>query len=280
MKKYLKLTALFMSFLILMLPVSFAQTLDLKKFSGDQDVENIIRHSGDTLYISVLAEISGNPSEDVAKRRLRVVHSGEKEYFTSCTKSGNLYDCTYESTDLINYGSEEYEIVLLDVDGNEIKSMKKVLFVDKMPPSILEFSVEPELSRTGDIEVSYSVEDYGTKIGDTAGCAGLQDISITAGTTTLDEIEFDKKKVCDDEKGNLNYQYSTSDAFVELDVCIVARDYLDQESDVECKTFKIDNAPPDIKPVEFRDINGFEISHIRTGQKVLVDLFILVSSKN
>lgn len=275
LSKLFQLSAIFMSLLVLTLPAVFAQQLSVSKFSGSQNVEGIVGSSDDTLYISVTAELSGSPSEDVAAERLLVRHGGIEDYFSSCTKKEtDLYDCVYESTDLISFGSEDYEIVLLDAEDNEIKSVEKILFVDKAVPEILKFSVEPRLSRTGDMKIIYFVEDYGKRSGESAGCSGIEEIIITAGGSNIKTIDFDEPGVCDSDEKTFDYKYDSSNNFVDLDICISAKDYLGRESSVECESFSIDNAAPNIKSVDFKDLNGYEISHIKTGKKYSADMFI------
>ncbi|MBW2973592.1 hypothetical protein KY346_04315 [Candidatus Woesearchaeota archaeon] len=281
MKKALQLAALFMALLVLALPVAIAQKLDVDQFSGKDKVEGIVRPADDALYIIVTAEMRGNPTPELARKRLKLVHGGDEEFFSSCTSlSSSMYQCLYNSTDIINSGAEEYRIILLDAENNELKSVKKVLVVDRMPPQIIQFSVQPEMSRTGDMNIKYFIEDYGKKSGDTAICAGLKEISITADSTTLKKVDFDQPNVCDSGEQEFDYSYSTEDKFVGLDVCLVARDYLGQESDVTCESFSIDNSPPRIKSVEFRDKDGYEFSHIKTGQKVVADMFVTIDNED
>ena len=117
---------MFMSFLVLTLPVAFAQRLDVEQFSGQDNVDEIIRPSDDELKVIVTAELRGDPSPEVARKRVRILHSGEEEFFTSCTSLGNsLFRCEYSTMDLISSGSEEYEIVIVDAANFELKSVKR-----------------------------------------------------------------------------------------------------------------------------------------------------------
>ena len=268
---------MFMSFLVFTLPVAFAQRLDVDKFSGNDGVDEIIRSADDKLTIVVTAELRGDPSPDVARKRVRILHSGEEDFFTSCTSLGDsLFECEYSTMDLISSGSEEYEIIIVDAANLELKSVKKILSVDSIPPEITRYSIEPEVSRTGDMEIKYWVEDYGKRPGDKSACAGVKDIKVTVDGNVIKTVDFDEPKNCDSGEKSASYQYSTGDTFVGLDVCVVAEDYLGQESAVECRTFSIDNSPPKIQSVEFRDAQGYEMSHMKTGQKVVADMFVKI----
>jgi hypothetical protein len=279
--KWLRFMAMFMSFLVLTLPVAFAQRLDVEQFSGTDNVDEIIRPSDDELKVIVTAELRGDPSPDVARKRVRLLHSGEEEFFTSCTSLGNsLFRCEYSTMDLISSGSEEYEIVIVDAANFELKSVKKMLNVDSTPPEITRYSIEPEVSRTGDMEIKYWVEDYGKQLGDKSACAGVKDITVTVDGNVVKTVNFDQPKNCDSGEKTASHQYTTGDKFVGLDVCVVAKDYLGQESGVECETFRIDNSPPVIQSVEFRDAQGYEMSHMKSGQKVVADMFVKILNED
>ncbi len=280
MNMKIRFAAFAMIFLVLCMPAAFAQKLDITRFSGKDNVEEVISSADDELYIVVSAEMRGSPSPEVARTRLKVRHAGEEEYFSECTRQDSLYKCTYASTDLISYGSEDYEIVLLDAENNELKSIKKILSVDCVAPEIIQYSVEPRMSRTGDMEISYLIEDYGKSVGDTSACAGIEEISITAGDSLVKKVGYDNPRVCDSEEQKISYKYSTSDKFVGLDICIVAKDYLGQESSVQCDSYSIDNSPPQIKAVEFMDNKGYALSHIKTGQKVVADMSVIIESED
>jgi len=273
--KQLRLMAIVMILLVITLPVAFAQKLDVTRFSGKDQVDELVRPDDDTLIIVVEAELRGNPSPEVARTRLKVVHAGDEEFFTSCTSLNDLlYECRYESTEVISSGSEEYEIILLDQENNQLKSTKKILSVDKTPPYVIQYSVSPKMSRTGDMEIEYLVEDYGKKVGDSSACSGIKEIKITADGTTVKSVSYDKSKICDSEEQKFNYKYSTTDKFVGLDVCIIAKDYFDQESSVKCESYNIDNSPPKIKSVELWNISGMarvmQSVTLRQGRKSML----------
>ncbi|MBD3304330.1 hypothetical protein GF343_04230 [Candidatus Woesearchaeota archaeon] len=280
MKMQVRFAAFVMIFLVLCMPAAFAQRLDVTRFSGKDNVEEVISSEGDELHVVVSAELQGDPSLDVARTRLLVRHAGEEEYFSECSRQDSLYKCTYVSDDLISFGSEDYVIVLLDADNNELKSVKKVLGVDRIAPEILQFSVEPQMSRTGEMDISYLIEDYGASVGDTAFCSGVKEIRITAGESLVKKVDYDNPKVCDSEEQRVDYKYSTADNFVGFDVCIIAEDYLGQVSDVECKSYSIDNSPPRIKSVQFSDSRGYALSHIKTGQEVVADMSVVIEGED
>jgi len=280
MKMKIRFMAFVMIFLVLCMPVAFAQRLDVTRFSGKDNVEEVISLEGDELRIVVSAELQGDPSPEVARTRLLVRHAGKEEYFTECSRQDSLYKCTYVSDDLISSGSEEYVIVLLDADNNELKSVRKVLGVDKAAPEIIQYSVEPRMSRTGEIKISYLIEDYGGSVGESAFCSGVKEIRITAGNSLVKKVDYDKPKVCDTEEQRVDYKYSTADKFVGFDVCVIAEDYLGHVSDVECKSYSIDNSPPKIKSVQFRDSKGYELSHIKTGQEVVADMSVVIEGED
>ncbi|MBW3002184.1 hypothetical protein KY338_03435 [Candidatus Woesearchaeota archaeon] len=280
MNKRIRFAAFVMIFLVLCMPVAFAQKLDVTRFSGKDEVEDVVRPEGDELYIVVSAEMRGDPSPEVARTRLLVRHGGDEEYFSECSRQDSFYTCTYVSDDLINYDSEDYVITLVDSENNELKSVKKILGVDRTAPEIIQYSVEPRMSRTGEMKISYLVEDYGTDVGDSAFCSGVKEIRVTAGDSLVKKIDYDSPKKCDIEEQKIDYKYSTTDKFVGLDVCVVAKDYLGQESDIACRSYDIDNSPPKIKSVGFSDNKGYALSHIKTGQKVVADMSVVIEGED
>jgi len=280
MNKQIRLAALFMAFLVVTLPVAFAQQLDVTRFSGTDDVEGIISPANDTLAIDVTAEMRGEPSSDIARTRLRVLHGAEDEYFDSCASKGaSLYDCSYVSDDLISSGTEEYNIVLVDAEGSELKSVKKTLMVDASPPEIIEFSVEPTLSRTGNMKIEFVAEDYGRYSGDSSACSGLKQIQLTVNSNIIKTFDFAQNE-CESGKQVIDYEYVTSDKYADFDVCIAAMDYLGQKSSPVCEEFRIDNSPPSIQSVEFRDDKGYKLSHVKTGLQVNADMRVTIKGED
>lgn len=277
MRKRFVAMPLFMIFLVIAMPAAFAQQLDVTRFSGKDGADGIAGAFDDVLTVTVLAELQGSPSPDVARTRLRISSAGESEFFDSCTSVDSLYSCSYETSGIIDSGSVEYEIVLLDAENNELKSVSRILDIDDTAPEIVRFSVEPETSRTGDMSVEFFVEDYGRRFGDTASCAGLKEIVLTAGDSVLRSFEFDEPGVCESEE-SFDYSYSAQSDFAGLDVCLSARDYVGQESRIDCEPFRIDNSAPEIRSVEFRK-DGFEVSHIKPGQEVVVDMLVMIDNE-
>ncbi|MEM4263946.1 MAG: hypothetical protein QW666_03585 [Candidatus Woesearchaeota archaeon] len=268
-----------MAMLVILLPVAFAQQLKIEKYSGRDNADGYVRSSNDMLTVVVFAEMQGNPSAEVAKTRIRLCRAdGACNYFNTCTLEGVRYKCTYTTTDLPSFAGETYSVKLYDVNDYEIASKDITVRVDRIAPSIVLFEVEPKTSRDGRTRINYRAEDYSTAAGDISYCSGLKEVRITANNQTI-QAETPGVGVCGDEE-RFDYTHQTTSNYESVDFCIKATDYIGMSSAQKCEKFSIDNSPPRIAQLKLRDPQGYEFSHMRSGQTITADIYITIEGEN
>ncbi len=274
-----KLIATFMAMLVIMLPIAFAQQLNIEKYSGRDDADGFVRQSNDVLTVIAFAEMAGSPSVEVAKTRIRFCRTGGIcGAFTSCTLEGAKYKCAYTTADLPNFDGETYSIKLYDVNDNEIDSKDITVRVDRASPNIVAFSIEPKISRDGSASIRYRAEDYSTATGDISYCSGLKEIMITANNQTI-KAENPGVGVCGKEE-RFDYTYQTAASYEAIDYCIKASDFMGRQAAQKCEKISVDNAPPVITQLKLRDPQGYEFSHMKSGQTVTADIYITIEGES
>ncbi|MEM4254010.1 MAG: hypothetical protein QXR48_01330 [Candidatus Woesearchaeota archaeon] len=273
--KMLEYAAWFMIWLIIMLPVAFAQQMTVQKFSGTDNVEGFAREN-DELTIQVLAQMAGSPTNEVARQRARVHYDNTYFFMDSCTsQAGGMYQCNYKTTDLIYGGKDNYAIKLFDTENKEIASINKTLTVDILPPRIISFSLSPNTSNAPKpTTVVLKAEDYGYEAGKTTDCSGIKLINISANGTTVGQITT-SIGTCT-KNSTFTFTPTIQGQSGRIKVCAVATDYLNHKSLPVCKDILIDSRKPTPEALELRDQEGFEITHARTGQTILADVFVKI----
>jgi len=273
--RMLECAAWLMIWLVIMLPVAFAQQLTVQKFSGTDNVEGFAR-ANDELTIQVLAQMAGNPTPDVARQRARVHYDNTYFFMDSCTaQTGGMYQCSYKTTDITYGGKDYYKIKLFDADNKEIASVDKNLTVDILAPRITAFSLSPNTSSAPKpTTIVYKAEDYGSETGKTTDCSGIKLINITANTTQVGAVTT-SIGTCT-KNGTLTFTPTIAVQSGKIRVCAVATDYLNQKSLPVCREIFIDSRKPTPEALELRDSEGFVITHARTGQAVVADIFVKI----
>ncbi len=273
----LRLIASMMIMLVLTIPFIMAASLDVQRFSGNDGTNNWVR-SPDTLQVEVIAKMPGSPTPDVAKSLMRISVDEVETFFDVCQKTtGDDYACAYTTDDIIAEGADEYMLKLYTPDGNIKESQKQALNVDYTKPRITDFSITPQASKTGEVTLTYSAHDAASA-GDTSTCSGLKRISFQIDGVEKGFDEGDLEQCT--ATGSYSYTHQTTAAVESVQLCAVAYDYLNQDSVPSCDTFRVDNNPPSVTGIELRDSQGFEISHVRTGQTFTADVFITINSED
>ncbi|MEA3421560.1 MAG: hypothetical protein U9Q97_07790, partial [Acidobacteriota bacterium] len=129
------------------------------------------------------------------------------------------------------------------------------------------FSINPKITKKGNVTVKYSVKDYAY---DTSMGSGLSKIIICKNdiATVVKEITINSSSCLDSKE----FSFKTSD-FVSstgsADVCIIAYDMLGQSSGLTCEKLTVDEKNPEIETnsLEIADNEGNEIDYISTKPK-------------
>jgi hypothetical protein len=265
-----------MIWLVLSLPVvSAQQLLTIQKFAGRDNVNGFAREN-DELMIQALAQMLGNPTPDVARQRARVYNADTYTFMDTCTaQPSNYYQCTYKTTDIVSGGTDEYAIRLYDSANDEIAAVQKTLTVDFLGPSIVSFSITPNMTTTAvPMTITYKAEDYGTETGQLTNCAGIKLINITANSTVVGQISADVA-ACSKE-GTFTFTPTVQGQSARITVCATAIDHLNHKSLPACRDIIIDSQKPTATALELRDTDGFLITHARSTQPVLADVFVRI----
>jgi hypothetical protein len=271
----IELAAWMMIWLVIMLPVCFAEQLTVQKFSGADNVNGFAKEN-DELTVQVLAQMIGNPTPEVARQRARVYYADTYSFMNSCTAQAQaMQQCTYKTKDLVYGGTDTYTIKLFDSADSEIASVTKTLTVDFVAPKVISLSLSPNMSSAPRLTtVSYKVEDYGTETGKTTNCAGIKLINFTANTTQIALISANVTTCT--KNGTFTFTPSLPWPNGKVKVCAVVTDYLNHKSLPMCKDILIDSRKPTPEALELRDSEGALLTHARTGQAITADVFVKI----
>ncbi|MCI0557125.1 MAG: hypothetical protein MN733_01415, partial [Nitrososphaera sp.] len=260
--------AVFMMALIVSIPAVFAQELSIQKFNGKGSSKGVAR-THDELTIEVLVKI---PGEDIIdKDQVRLYVEDSYATFDSCTaESGGYYKCIFYEPDFEAYEPITFTIELRDDDGNIVGSEVKTLIVDANAPVITDYVVEPNIT-SGDISVSYAVEDYGLNYGSTDQCAGIKQVIITAGNVSVTDAGGEGQCTKD------NTLQLTLQKPGKQQVCATATDHANYASAPRCATVSVDKAPPTIEKLSILDDEGFVITHVHSGEERTATVTVTIS---
>jgi hypothetical protein len=247
-----------MTALILSIPIVNAQELSIQQLNGKGSAKGVAR-THDELTIEALVKI---PGEDIIdKEQVRLYVEDSYATFDSCTATGGgYYKCIFYDPDFEAYEPIVFTIELRDDDGNIVGSEIKTLIVDANAPVIKDYIVEPNIT-SGEITISYAVEDYGLQYGNPDQCAGIKQVVITAGNQSV--TSAGEQGACTkDDTIQLTLQKSGKNQ-----VCATATDHANYASAPRCVSVNVDKAPPNIEKLTILDEEGFLITHVHSGEE-------------
>jgi len=252
--------SLFMIALVVSLPIVFAQELSINKFQGKDNVKGFSRVQ-DELTIEAITKIPGETIID--KEQVRLYVEDSYAFFDDCEQSGEAgyYICSFIEPEFEAYEPITFTIELRDDDENIVGSETKTLIVDNLQPVVTEVQVDPPLSN-GDITVSYVVEDYGVLYGTTDDCSGVKTVTVTSGGVELATDAFEPGTCITD-----NVLELTVTEAGEQQVCVIAVDHVNFASAPKCTEVTIDISPPEIEALTILDDQGFELTHVHSGEE-------------
>ena len=246
--KLLKFAVFGMLFLIIMLPVCFAQSLEVTSFAGKDNIQNYAKPD-DVATMIIKAMIPMDLS--ISKSQIQICKENLCSFPESCNAEESFgkdifHECIYKETLAGESGLFDYNVRLRDDDGNTIKTASTFLGIDNQPPKLFFFDIKPRETKDK-AKIIIDVQDYGSIEGDASYCSGIEKI---------DFYDKDSKKIllsktyapgeCDihDE---IDYLHKTTADSEKINLCAKAYDYFNQATDEFCIPFAFDNQGPVFK---------------------------------
>ncbi len=271
-----RITTLSIILIILMLPITIAaNNINLVRFSGNDNGNGFIR-SQDDLNVQAEVEIDGDAIITPDQVRFFDSQDPKGKEFQKCdpVAGTSKFLCNYKEKDA---APGKYKIASL-IDSEKLSPTPKLLNqttfninYDNVDPNIITFSITPNITKTGDVKINYNVEDYGLFPGDKLSCSGVKEIKFTFKNFTL-HSDNGQLKQCSLSKSVAKTKSPTS-SFEEVIVYAEASDYVNRKTIPPKKqVFYIDNDAPKITSSGILDAQGFELTHLKTGEKRKVDV--------
>ena len=267
-----KAMAMIVIALMLMPPVAaqFPFAINVVQWSGQDGIDRFARPNDlATMTVEVIYPGSLDP-DDLRIYKTPVYYETAQD----CEPLElNKNRCTYQEQLVNRYGTLEYDLRLFAPPPlvQQLASTPATLKVDSEPPRVITFTVNPQITRSGQFVVSYKAEDYGTLIGQPTNCVGVKTFDILADANIITQIGgnlgqcslsgFQSLTLSPDETG-----------FREIALCGQAKDYFDRPSLRRCQYIFVDKAAPRLVKVELLDQNGIALTHVRPDTTIVVDI--------
>ncbi len=259
-----KQISIMMIILIVLLPISIAETSDLQlvRYSGEDEANGFAR-SKDTLTIKAKAMLL---NENILPSRVNFWIGNVFAPFDTCQKgTDDYYTCTYtDELDLIGQEKIDFKVTLHDQDTILRETLEETIIIDDTDPEIISFNVEPEMT-TGPVNFAVTAKDYGTTTA-SAECSGIKEIIFYVNMEEVGTITGEAGE-CEITEG-FDYIYDGDEN--ELRACATVRDFLDGE-DTACDDFYIDEGAPTIE-VALTNAEGAQITHVLPGRSEQVSV--------
>ncbi|MBW3004609.1 hypothetical protein KY310_02160, partial [Candidatus Woesearchaeota archaeon] len=259
-----------MLFLVITLPFCAAQSLEIKSLSGKDTVQDYARPD-DSVTMNIEAMIPRDLV--ISESQVQVCRENLCSYPDSCTPGetfgADIYNtCIYKESFTDETGIFPYAVKLSNDDGKPVKAVSTDLGIDKLPPSILKFSITPPATKdVATIEIA--AQDYGSTSGDASYCTGIKQIDFydedTGAVLLSKKFGYEECDVLD----SFEYTHKTGKKSEKISMCAKAIDLFGQESDPVCTDFAFDTEGPKFVSLGMADEDGNPISHITSsGQTV------------
>ncbi|MBW2980828.1 hypothetical protein KY360_05420 [Candidatus Woesearchaeota archaeon] len=262
--KQLKLIALFMSSLMIMIPMYSASILaytGIKRIeaSGQDGIEGYIRNE-DAIDFRVIANIDDD-LDGVTSDQVKIPEAAVE--FSSCMPGLEGYECELRLPDTGTWTYRDLNripVLLYDEGDNQVGGRTATLVVDNNAPDVRFFSILPKLTSSGDMTFTYSVEDYAYRKGDSSRCVGLDRIVFyTFDSSFVEQVNIDTDDC--DVSGSVSVDNSILPEGGNV-IYVKAVDKFEQESEPEEDSIVIDRTAPVIGSLKIVDTNGNSIDYI------------------
>ncbi|MBI4450956.1 hypothetical protein HY642_03200 [Candidatus Woesearchaeota archaeon] len=236
------LIASWMMILIIGLPIYAAQVMAASlqvNVVGQDNMAGYARQN-DRLKIDALVGLPEEASLDFGQFQMTV--AGRFYPITECnTTTARNYKCLFEYP-LIGAQQETLLFNLTNDDRQPLASTSKTVVVDALGPDVKRVTVQPNVSSSNTVTVSYRAEDYASQNGNTNDCTGVQKLIFTVGNQVVNDKELGARGQCVKEG---SFQFTTQ-ATGDVSVCAKALDFFNQSGATQCATFTVDKSPPNI----------------------------------
>ena len=268
----LRFAVFFVVFLVITLPVCAAQSLEIKSFSGKDNVQGYARPD-DGVRIVISALIPRDLVISVSQ--VQVCRAGLCSFPESCVPDVSygrdvMYTCVFRESLRDAGGILHYSVKLFDDDRNLVREVFAELGIDFLPPRILKFDVLPRAAKDAAV-IDVDVQDYGSARGDAGYCSGVMRLDFydeESGNVLLAK-EF-SPGLCDISE-RFAYLHESGSKSERISFCARAVDFFGQESSPECVDFVFDAEAPVISGIGFADRDGNPLSHVpSSGMDVAV----------
>jgi len=271
-----KITAGILAMIIILLTPAYAQQLEITQYSGADEINGWAK-SNDQIIIKATAEIYGNPTKEIAARRLKATHSGITKNFDQCSTYGaNQYQCTYTTQGAYS-GDQTFIIELTDAEENIIETQQKTISTDNLAPEITYFDVNPKRSKTTKATLEYTAEDYASSTGDTTKCSGLKEIQFLVNNAKA-AADTGAKQECT-KTNTIEYTRQVNE-YEQITICAKAIDYLEQQSAPYCIEYEIDRQAPQIQEIHVKDPDGFDMTAIQPETTITASIEAVITGNN
>lgn len=237
-----------MLFLIIMLPVCFAQSLEVTGFAGKDNIQNYARPD-DVATMRIKAMIPMDLS--ISKSQIQICKGNLCSFPESCNAEESFgkdifHECIYKETLAGESGLFDYNLRLRDDDGNTVKTISTFLGIDNQPPKLFFFDIKPRETKDK-AKIIIDVQDYGSTEGDASYCSGIEKIDFynkDSGKALLSKTYAPGECDIHDE---IDYLHKTTADSEKINLCAKAYDHFNQATDEFCIPFAFDNQGPVFK---------------------------------
>jgi len=242
-----KQIAIFMSLIIIMIPVYSSAALSNVEVSGSDEI-NGFRRRDDITKIKLDATVGDAPPTD---EQVVYKDSTTEEQF-SCQDMGDgvTSQCRYEGSPNVLPSQKHYfYIVLYTTDFNVEETKEANIIVDDSAPVALFYIEETVIPADQNITIHYTAIDSAYHASQT--CVGLEELVFDMSGAMIRSIEGNG---CEME-GILSLNL-VSEGFIledysgEVNISLIAKDRFGLESDIVTRSFNIDQAIPTISNIQ------------------------------
>lgn len=239
--------------LIVMMPVSFALTIqELQVYGGDQ-VDGFRKKSDITEVKAVVYD--SNPSVSVTPDMVKF-SSGLQ--FDSCSNEAEGVVCRYRSAfnTMFNQNQFTVGVKLYDQYGGTADQKSKTVVIDEKPP-VFETAVVKQLE-DGNVMANLKVKDFAFT-GDSTTCSGLKQITIKDSGTSLVTIGEEDFYGCEYNNPGILLPITQTG---ERTIVFIAEDRMGHSANLK-RVVNIDKSGPTFEEVRILNQDGQQIDFIK-----------------
>ncbi len=285
---YLRFIASFMITLIITIPIYSASVfagLSNTKAKGSDGIDGYVRVD-DYITFETTASISGDVNITPNQVWLGVMYA-----FNNCPAGISGFDCrlrfpasgtTTSSPQAILYTINLCNDTLPCPTGPAVSSFDGAVIVDNKEPAVAIFSIIPEFTSTGKVNLSYSVVDYACDDASCSNkCSGISKIQFYRND--FSSSPFDTATINSADclvVGNRTYT-STLSSGTETICAKVFDRFMQNSTSVVCDTLTVDQVPPSVigNSLSIVDSSNNPLNYI-SSQAIPITVTINISSND